>query len=84
MQIVKDAASRAILDNMGVQELREHFEEKAHQKQTICCTIKELIANNAPGSNCYLRQDIVNFLYEVLTAFDSEGKYYNSLDLRQN
>jgi len=31
-QIVKDAASRAILDNMEVQDLQERFEEQPHQK----------------------------------------------------
>jgi hypothetical protein len=69
---------------MSVKELMQHFDSKDHQKQTICCTVKELISNNDPGSNCYLRYDIINFLEAVLSAFDTEDKQYNTLDPSQN
>lgn len=42
-QIVKDAASIAIIKNLPFNDILEHFKDKDHQKQTICCTIKEII-----------------------------------------
>jgi len=45
-QLVKDAASKAILKNMALSDIRDQFEENSHQKQTICCTIKELLQSN--------------------------------------
>ena len=44
--LVKEAASRAILINMKLSEINNHFYDKNHQKTTICCTIKELLINN--------------------------------------
>ena len=67
---MKDAASRAIIENMPVVQLREQFGENPHHKQTICCTIKELLANNNPNGQSYLRIDIINYLNQVLLAFD--------------
>lgn len=72
-QQVKDAASRAILSKMSLQDILAHFADKDHQKQTICCTIKELLVNNNPASDSFLRQDIMHFLSQVLGLFDTQG-----------
>lgn len=58
------------MENVPVAALREHFGENPHHRQTICCTIKELLANNNPNGQSYLRNDIVNYLNAVLYAFD--------------
>ena len=55
VQIVKDAASQAILNNMSIYKIRQNFEENVHQRETICCTIKELIATNNPNAMSFLR-----------------------------
>ena len=70
-QIVKDAASLAILNHMPFHQLISHFEDKDHQKQTICCTIKELLVNNNINSQSYLRQDIIQYLRHLLGTFDN-------------
>ena len=68
--MVKEAASRAILINMSLNKIINHFFDKNHQKTTICCTIKELLINNQPYGQNGLRNDIVQFLAQVLQSFD--------------
>lgn len=74
-------------------QLREQYDDSSHQRQTICCTIRELMANNNPNGQSYLRQDILTFLDHVLGIFDegnaagSESGYnshYNSLSNKQS
>ena len=54
-QIVKDAASVAILHNMNLLDLNQHFQGNQHQKQTICCTIRELLGNNNTNQQSFLK-----------------------------
>ena len=68
--LVKDAASRAILDNMSAEDIEEQFQDRAHQKQTICCTIKELLSNNNQRSHSFLRNNILSLLQQILHIFD--------------
>jgi hypothetical protein len=56
---------------MTLEDIKDAFEDNDHQKQTICCTIKELLSNNHQNPQCFLKQDIVYFLGSVLMTFDA-------------
>ena len=53
-QLVKDAVSNAILENLLVEEVAVEFEEDPHLKQTVICSVQELILNNNPDSQTFL------------------------------
>ena len=67
--MVKDSASKAILTFMSHNSVVSHFEDKEHQKQTICCTIKELLLQSNNQQQSYLHHDIISFLNQLLIAF---------------
>jgi FtsZ-binding cell division protein ZapB len=45
-QHVRDAAATAILKNMSVDEVKQEFENKAYQVQSIKCQINEVLDRN--------------------------------------
>ena len=47
---VREASSQAILKNMQPHEVDVAFRDKEHQRQTIKCAIREVLANNLPIS----------------------------------
>jgi hypothetical protein len=62
---VRDAASIGILRHMSPDDVDEAFREKEHQRQTIKCAIREVLANNLT-----LMNEIRNFLSQVMQVFD--------------
>ena len=76
---------------MSLQQIENHFQDKSHQQQTICCTIKELLMNNIQNkTGPPLKNDIVMFLGQILQLFDDskEGsiimdQQYNMIPLKQ-
>lgn len=76
---------------MSLQQIENHFQDKNHQQQTICCTIKELLMNNIQNkTGPPLKNEIVMFLGQVLQLFDDskEGsiimdQQYNMIPLKQ-
>ena len=76
---------------MSLQQIENHFQDKSHQQQTICCTIKELLMNNLQNrAGPPLKNDIVMFLGQVLQLFDDSkessiimDQQYNMIPLKQ-
>jgi len=64
-QRVKDAAGEAILKNMTPMEVDQAFLEKEHQRQTIKCAIREVLA-----ANQYLQFELRGFLQGVLDLIE--------------
>jgi len=50
---------------MSPDDVDEAFREKEHQRQTIKCAIREVLANNLT-----LMNEIRNFLSQVMQVFD--------------
>ena len=73
---VKEAACTAILRNMTPQSVFACFEDKEHQRQSLLCSVQEVIMSDAVVD---LSSDIYNFLYALAQKLEDSMANFSAM-----
>ena len=68
---VREAAGSAILRNMSPEAVLSFFDDKEHQKQSVLCSIKEVLMSDRLFD---LSGDVYGYMHRLCALFEQEGE----------
>lgn len=72
--VVTEAACNAILKNTTPEAVCEHFADKSHQRQSLLCSVQEVLMSDRLVN---LNGDIFNYLNRLSNLLDSGSDFYH-------